>query len=126
VERKGEENYSPAQFCLDCLIGKIQQETDSRVAHRLHLALISVVSSLPLAMLPGVLGEISQIIIKHNTNIPEEREKTEAIVNALYREIAEKAYGMEKKFMIQWWGKEAPFLEAKLRGHSIAAVRGRL
>jgi hypothetical protein len=111
--------YALAKFCVDTVIGTSRKlSVDSRQEqdpptkarlHRLHLMLISAISSLPLVLLPSVLDEIREVITKHEGESPEKRE----MVDALFREIMEKVGDREKEFVIRWWGEESPKFEVR-------------
>jgi hypothetical protein len=80
--------------------------------HRLHLSLISTVSSLPLALLPSALAEIRDVVKKHDGEGEDHRRKKKELTDALFREILEKVGDREKEFVIRWWGEEAPTLQS--------------
>ncbi|KAF9561067.1 hypothetical protein CPC08DRAFT_635895 [Agrocybe pediades] len=79
--------------------------------HRLHLMLISTVSSLPLPLMVRALDEIRVFISAYPRNGSgdgkEQTEKTkkEELVHALFHELLEKTGDREKEAAIRWWYK---------------------
>jgi hypothetical protein len=101
--------YALAQFCLDALItALLDTSSDAGQKHRLDLALISSVSSLPLALLPGALDKIQHVI----TNTRGDGARRE-MVDALFREMMERVGDKEKSFVVQWWGENSSKFEGR-------------
>jgi hypothetical protein len=113
------DGYALAKFCVDTMIetshklsvdhGQEQDAPTKARLHRLHLMLISAISSLPLVLLPSALDEVRDVITGHEDG---SEEKTE-LINALFREIMEKVGDREKEFVIRWWGEESPKFEVR-------------
>ncbi|KAJ7600852.1 hypothetical protein C8J56DRAFT_1038477 [Mycena floridula] len=103
-----EPSYALAWYCIETLLGAIREETkatgiletDTRL-HRLHLMLISSVSSLPLTLLSRCLDEIRTIIIS-----TEEETARNDLIDSLFREITENVGDMEKELVMKWWHSE--------------------
>lgn len=108
--------------------------------HRLHLALIATVQSLPLPLMLRVLDEIRDIIIgkdAHRTEYHEHSKlgtstnegssaalgrKTE-LVNALFREILEHVGDREKEAAMGWWYANLADLRSAVGGLGGGEVR---
>jgi hypothetical protein len=76
--------------------------------HRLHLTLISTVSSLSLSLLPRVLNEIRNVIVQQakSSDLSVDRSlggKQQGLVGALFAEISERTANCEKDFVLKWW-----------------------
>lgn len=99
AERDTEEQYALAWYCVDALLGAIhalaEAGEDAERLHRLHLALISAVPSLPLALLPRVLGEIRAAVLT--------RARAKDLVDATFVEISERVGDREKELAMRWW-----------------------
>jgi hypothetical protein len=100
-ETKG---VSAAKYCVDQLVNKIRtmassSEEHEQTLHRLHLTLISTLSSLPSALLPGVLDTIGSII----SSLPGEPTSVAELIEALYTELLEQVGDREKGVAMRWW-----------------------
>lgn len=89
--------------------------------HRLHLMLISSVSSLPLQLMLKGLDEIRLLILAQpqqlgdggviaDTSGETQQGKREELLDALFTELLEKTGDREKEAGIQWWYKHRPTL----------------
>lgn len=90
-----------AWLCISSIFAtckELGQDTDRR--HRLHLALISSVPSLSLALLPQALSEVKDII----DGTPDDAIRKE-LMEALFQEIVENIGDMEKEFAVHWWNE---------------------
>ncbi|KAI6114154.1 hypothetical protein F5141DRAFT_1195176 [Pisolithus sp. B1] len=72
---------------------------DGDRVHRLHLALVSSVSSLPLALLSRVLSIVDGII----EGIENDDIKCDELLEALFQEIINNVGDAEKEFAVRWW-----------------------
>ncbi|KAG6819776.1 hypothetical protein H0H93_008783 [Arthromyces matolae] len=92
------------------LNGPVTNALDQRL-HRLHLTLISTVSSLPLTLMIRALEEIRSMIMKRRQSdsgvesvvVEEERRRQKELVDALFMEISEKVGDQEKEAAMRWW-----------------------
>jgi hypothetical protein len=96
-----DDQYALAWFCIDTLVLAIcsfsEQEGAEERVHRLHLALISTISSLPLPLLPLALNEVRDIVGSGGG------EKKQELVDALFGEILERVGDREKEIVLGWW-----------------------
>lgn len=103
-----------------------EEKTADRV-HRLHLMLISSVSSLPLPLMLKALNEIRLLILAQPPQIGDggviadtsgetQQGKREELLDALFTELLEKTGDREKEAGIQWWYKHRPTLVLALPG----------
>ncbi|KAF8648125.1 hypothetical protein AX16_006390 [Volvariella volvacea WC 439] len=136
-------HYALSWFCIDRLIGAIrdvekqierpadlassqnqeERQKDKARLYKLHLTLISTVSSLPLPLLIRTLEEIRGIIAKYplipfpatkgketdqeddgKAKAQSEGERKE-LVDALFEELLEKVGDREKEEAVRWWYK---------------------
>jgi hypothetical protein len=132
-----------AWYCIDIIIDAIHELSsvilatgDSKAIaeshlHRLHLALIATVHSLPLPLILGVLDKIRDIIIEEDYRIEHhERSKAGAsageggntapghkteLVNALFSEILEHVGDREKEAAMGWWYANLAELKGAVR-----------
>ncbi|EAU85803.1 hypothetical protein CC1G_05020 [Coprinopsis cinerea okayama7 len=87
--------------------GETSQDMSHDRVHRLHLTLISTISSLPLPLLARVLPEIYDIIVlkegegRHGEEGQEEKRKE--LVEEVFREILESVGDREKEYAMRWW-----------------------
>jgi hypothetical protein len=99
AERDADEGYALAWYCVDALLGAIHALAaaggDAARLHRLHLALISAVPALPLALLPRVLEEIRAAVLTSA--------RAKDLVDAAFVEIAERVGDREKELAMRWW-----------------------
>lgn len=77
---------------------ELGQDIDRR--HRLHLALISSMPSLPLALLPRALSAVKDVI-DGALNDASHKE----LVEALFEEIMENVGDAEKEYAVHWWNE---------------------
>lgn len=90
-----------AWLCVSSILAtckELRQDIDRR--HRLHLALISSVSSLPLALLPQALSAVKDVI-DGALNDASRKE----LVEALFQEIMENVGDAEKEYVVHWWNE---------------------
>ncbi|KAI0040297.1 hypothetical protein FA95DRAFT_900902 [Auriscalpium vulgare] len=127
-----------AQYSVDLLVSDIEHVSSSRLplslvradhVHRLRLALVSSIPSLPLMLLPGTLAAV----VRNIDQADGEREKE--LVLALYSEIVEHIGDGEKEYAMRWWEEwkvrgQAGFIEEgykdKGKGRTDAGVLARL
>lgn len=114
------EGHQLVWYCITLILDMIRDlalegqnlDTGSRQRlHRLHLTLISTVSSLPLPLMIRALEEIKSIITRcpqsdsgverEQDEVKEERRKE--LVDALFQEISEKVGEQEKEAAMRWW-----------------------
>lgn len=97
-----------------------EEKTADRV-HRLHLMLVSSVSSLPLPLMLKALDEIRLLILAQpqplgdggviaDTSGETQQGKREELLDALFTELLEKTGDREKEAGIQWWYRHRPML----------------
>jgi hypothetical protein len=92
------------QSLLDAADGKGKGKTTSvspnpeERGHKLHLALISALSSLPMKLLPQTLEYVKTIIL-----LEKGKDKREELVEATLNEILEKVGDQEKVVVMRWW-----------------------
>jgi hypothetical protein len=106
------ESFELAWYCVESIVDKIRQLTPEEAEmgnvkerlHRLHLALISTVPSLPLPLMIRVLDEIRNTIM----NVGDPRERKE-LVDALFVEMLEIG-DREKEASMRWWYTNRPSL----------------
>ncbi|TFK24406.1 hypothetical protein FA15DRAFT_669639 [Coprinopsis marcescibilis] len=125
-----DDTYSLGWYCVQTLLDTLRNIEKARSGsskgktaeadigtervHRLHLTLISTISSLPLLLLSRLLPEIYTIILstyprgggsgsarEGEALTSEERRKE--LVEALFREILEGVGDREKEFSMTWW-----------------------
>lgn len=106
----------------------IENSTDR--VHRLHLMLISTISSLPLPLMLRALNETRVLISAYPVNDidnADEQSKKDELVDALFHELLEKTGDREKEAAIRWWYKYRPTLmpgkEARNLGRSFPGSR---
>lgn len=106
------ERYALAWYCINLVLEKIRElpptPDEAERLHRLHLMLISAVSSLPLPLLMKVLGDIKVVILGLSPGSANEKEekgaqRREELVKALFMEILEKVGDREKEAAMRWW-----------------------
>ena len=88
-------------LCISSILAtckELMQGDDRR--HRLQLALISSLSSLPLALLPQALSAVQDII----DGAPNDANRKE-LVEALFKEIMENIGDAEKEYVVRWWNE---------------------
>ncbi|KAH7885077.1 hypothetical protein F5I97DRAFT_1928494 [Phlebopus sp. FC_14] len=90
-----------AWFCIDSLLTACKTLDVDR-QHRLHLALISCIPSLPLALLPRALSAVIEII----DATPEPEPRRSELVDALFHEILENVGDAEKEYAVHWWNDQ--------------------
>jgi hypothetical protein len=102
------------QFCVDTLLSAIHNilATSAQSSpptsnardrlHRLHLTLISTLSSLPLALLPRTLCTIRSIILSLPAKVDEDKRRNE-LIKELFKELLEKVGDKEKELAMRWW-----------------------
>ncbi|KAF8133976.1 hypothetical protein EV363DRAFT_1214665 [Boletus edulis] len=90
-----------AWFCISSILATSKElSQDSERRHRLHLALVSSLPSLPLTLLPQALSAVNDVIdcTTNDANCKE-------LVEALFREIMENVGDAEKEYAIRWWNE---------------------
>jgi hypothetical protein len=102
------------QYCIDALLTAIRsaspasssserhEDRDQNHAHRLHLTLISTLSSLPLPLLPPVLNSIREIVL----SLPVDSDEKQELIEELFRELLERVGDREKEIVMRWWYDE--------------------
>lgn len=88
-----------AWLCVNSILTackELSQDVNRR--HRLHLALISSLPSLPLALLPQALSAVRDVI----DGTPDDASRKE-LVEALFQEIMENIGDAEKEYAVHWW-----------------------
>lgn len=104
-----------ARYCTDALLTRIeavsraekeaQGGTTKETLHKLHLMLVSTIPALPLALLPWVLANIRDIMMREDR-----AELKKELLHALFQEMLVKVGDAEKEFVIRWWRMHAPAL----------------
>lgn len=92
-----------AWFCIDSVLTACKAYAgvaDRERVHRLHLALVSTVSSVPLLLLQRVLAMLRDVIRAEN----DDKKRTE-LVDALFEEIIDGVGDAEKEFAVHWWNE---------------------
>lgn len=90
-----------AWLCISSILAKCNElPPDLNRRHRLHLALISSLPSLPLTLLPQALSAVKDVI----DGIPNDAMRKE-LVEALFREIMENVGDREKEYAVHWWNE---------------------
>lgn len=106
------ENTSESKGKLQAARPELLQDTGHARIHRLHLTLISTISSLPLPLLARVLPEIEVAIIADEpqrvvdlTPHPSSsaKQRREELVEAVFEEILESVGDREKEYIMKWW-----------------------
>lgn len=95
-------DHALAWFCIDSLLTACKASSpafDGDRVHRLHLALVSSVSSLPLALLSRVLLVVDGII----EDVENDDTKCDELLEALFQEIINNVGDAEKEFAVSWW-----------------------
>lgn len=88
-----------AWLCVSSILAtckELPQDSDRR--HRLHLALISTLPSLPLALLPQALSAVKDAIDSTRDNAGRKE-----LVEVLFQEIMENVGDAEKEYVVHWW-----------------------
>ena len=91
-----------AWLCISSILAtckELPQGVNRR--HRLYLALISSLPSLPLALLPRALSAVGDVI----EGTPDDASRKE-LVEALFREIMENVGDAEKEYVVRWWNEQ--------------------
>ncbi len=84
-------------------------QTPSEHLHRLHLALVASVPSVPLTLLPRLLTEVKAIILSVPLSSNEREvdlraeEMREELIEALFKAISQDVGDAEKDYAIEWW-----------------------
>ena len=120
-----DETYSLAWYCVQLILDKLRDLTspahdgkarddvveDRSVerVQRLHLVLISMVSSLPLSLMSRVLEEI-RITLTAQPDSDESAARRKELVEALFSEFLEGVGDREKEAAIRWWYQHRPML----------------
>lgn len=106
---------------------RVKDEKTADRVHRLHLMLVSSVSSLPLPLMLKALDEIRLLILAHpqqsdesgviaDTSGETRPGKREELLDALFTELLEKTGDREKEAGIQWWYRHHPALVLAVPG----------
>ena len=91
-----------AWLCISVILAmctELSQDLDRR--HWLHLALISSLPSLLLALLPQALSAVKDVI----DGAPNDTSHKE-LVEAFFREIMENIGDAEKEYAVHWWNEQ--------------------
>ncbi|CAA7269122.1 unnamed protein product [Cyclocybe aegerita] len=144
------ETYTLAWYCVQLLLDTIHElapdpkgkgkarEDDERTTkrvHRLHLMLISTISSLPLPLMLRTLEEVRVVITAYPGTDSGDDEtggkgrKTE-LLKALFSELLENTGDREKEAAMRWWYKYRPSLvsegpEEEGHGAFVSLFKGR-
>ena len=73
--------------------------------HRLHLVLVSTLSSLPLVVLPDALNAVSDAI-RHSSS-----EEQQQLAKEVFKEIMENVGDLESVYCLRWWEEQRDALE---------------
>ena len=155
-----DETYSLAWYCVQLILDKLRDLTSPAVhdvkgkgkaargrddvevedrsverVHRLHLVLISMVSSLPLLLMSRVLEEICIILLTTAAAQPADFDEESAagrrrkeLVEALFAEFLEGVGDREKEAAIRWWYQHRSMLisgrEEEKKGEGKGTVVG--
>ncbi|KAG8214732.1 hypothetical protein J3R82DRAFT_9820 [Butyriboletus roseoflavus] len=90
-----------AWLCISSILAmckELRRDIDRR--QRLHLALVSSMPSLPLALLPQALSAVKDVI----DGTPNDASRKE-LVEALFQEIMENVGDAEKEYVVHWWNE---------------------
>jgi len=90
-----------AWLCVSSIVAtckELSQDIDRR--HRLYLALISSLPSLPLTLLPQALSAVKDAI---DSTLDDATRKE--LVEALFHEIMENVGDAEKGYVVRWWNE---------------------
>ena len=93
-----------AWFCIQSLLDTVNsistkdEDKERERVHRLHLTLMSSLSSLPIKLLPRVLEEVKRSILSEN-----DKAKKKELVDSVLEEILEKVGDGEKVVVMRWW-----------------------
>ncbi|KDR82333.1 hypothetical protein GALMADRAFT_58520 [Galerina marginata CBS 339.88] len=130
--------YTLAWYCVQLILDKIHelssvlqgskgqgkaQTNDEKSAerlHRLHLMMISTISSLPLPLMLRALDETRLLITAYPSNDSgadkaDEQGRKAELVEALFSELLEKIGDREKEAAMRWWYKYRPALISEFR-----------
>lgn len=94
-----------AWFCIESLLNAIHTRSGSSIdehLHRLHLALVAVVPSVSLSLLPRLLDEVRSVVCSYPTSESKAAQKDE-LVQALFKELAHNVGDAEKEYVMEWW-----------------------
>ncbi|KAI6030700.1 hypothetical protein F5J12DRAFT_918847 [Pisolithus orientalis] len=97
-------DHALAWFCIDSLLTACRASSpafDEDRVHRLYLALVSSVSSLPLDLLSRALLEVDGII----EGVENDDIKRDELLEALFQEIINNVGDAEKEFAVCWWNE---------------------
>lgn len=131
-----DETYALAWYCVQLIIDTIHDilsvpqdskgkgkarpdnEKDAERLYRLHLTLISTISSLPLSLMLRALDQTRLLITgyPHDDSgavMPGEKDRKAELVNALFTQLLEETGDREKEAAMQWWYKYRPTLIAE-------------
>lgn len=96
------------QYCIDALLTAIHSASSDQIhsgdreqnhSHRLHLTLISTLSSLPLPLLPPALESIREIVL----SLPVDSGERKELIDEIFRELLERVGDREKEIVMRWW-----------------------
>ncbi|OCH85759.1 hypothetical protein OBBRIDRAFT_762524 [Obba rivulosa] len=118
----GSKGETMACFCIDTLLKAIDSVENAALtqpsssstppspaqisehAHRLHLALIATIPSLPLLLLPRVLDEVRVIAERYPPPAADASDEPRAeLVDALFKELSENIGDEAKPLAMRWW-----------------------
>ncbi|KAH9480173.1 hypothetical protein JR316_0006771 [Psilocybe cubensis] len=139
-DERPDDSYTLAWYCIQLILdtihelsplpkdakgkGKARSDDNDQNAerlYRLHLVLISTVSSLPLSLILRALDRIRSLILEYpqddtrDTTTPEGKGKKAELVAALFSELLEKTGDREKEAAMRWWYKHRPMLIAEAK-----------
>ncbi|KAF9219266.1 hypothetical protein BS17DRAFT_789773 [Gyrodon lividus] len=92
-------------LCIDSILAacmSFSAPQDVARRHRLHLALISSLPSLPLVLLPRALSAVKGIV----DDTPSTETNDKELVGAVFQEIMENIGDAEKEYAVRWWNEQ--------------------
>ncbi|KAF9236500.1 hypothetical protein BU15DRAFT_89117 [Melanogaster broomeanus] len=94
-----------AWLCINSILAACRtfsspRDVDRR--HRLHLALVSSLPSLPLVLLPRALSAVKEIV----DGMPSTDANRKDLVEAVFQEILENVGDAEKEYAVRWWNEQ--------------------
>lgn len=135
-----DDSYTLAWYCVQLILdtihelspvpqdakgkGKARADDDGQNAerlYRLHLVLISTISSLPLPLMLRALDQVRSLITEYPQDnssgavTPGGKGRKAKLVAALFSELLEKTGDREKEAAMRWWYKHRPTLIAEAK-----------
>ncbi|KAH9980191.1 hypothetical protein BGW80DRAFT_1163428 [Lactifluus volemus] len=99
------------QFCLSSLISTLSglsTTEDAKRRHRLHLVLVSTLSTLPSVLLPDALSAVADAIRDSKG------EDLHEMADEVFKEIMENVGDREKEYCLRWWEEQREALGGNL------------